>query len=400
MNRVSLLRNSKYTFGIWHTASDSKQAGGLCCLAVASEGAGICHIRRFYDAIMMHAYFIMRECVGIYNKIPYMADREKMDEVCRRRRQTVKYRGIRNVVAAMAVLCLIGCGDGREDAGGVEALQKEETAEKETEFEPVTEEEPGGEQTALAVKEESENKEEEAKEEELLPLELSSEDWGLGFGEAGTQPTGNAAVSALKPYHAYYMGEENEKIFYLTFDCGYENGNTEPILDALKKHQTPATFFVVGHFLESAPELVKRMAAEGHAVGNHTWHHPDMATVSQEAVFRKELEDVEKLFREITGKELARYYRPPAGKCVEENLKMAKELGYDTIFWSLAYVDWEEDAQPSHEEAFDKLTGRIHPGAVVLLHNTSQTNGEILDELLTRWEEMGYEMRPLSELVE
>ena len=178
-----------------------------------------------------------------------------------------------------------------------------------------------------------------------------------------------------------------------------ENGNTEPILDALKKHSVPATFFVVGHFLETEPELVKRMAQEGHAVGNHTWHHYDIDTLDQET-FQAELEDVAKLFQELTGKELSPYYRPPEGKCGIYNLKMAEELGYSTIFWSLAYVDWDTNNQPSHEAALDKLTSRIHPGAVVLLHNTSQTNGEILDELLTKWEEMGYTFSPLSELTE
>lgn len=229
-------------------------------------------------------------------------------------------------------------------------------------------------------------------------LTLSSEDWGLSFGEQGTQPNGNALPEDLAWYDAYYVGDDSEKVIYLTFDCGYENGNTEPILDALKKHDAQATFFVVGHFLETAPDLVKRMTQEGHAVGNHTYHHLDMPTISDEETFRKELDDVADLFREITGEELSSYYRPPQGKCNVNNLKMAQKLGYHTIFWSLAYVDWNQDDQPSHDEAFDKLTTRIHPGAVVLLHNTSSTNGEILDELLTKWEEMGYTFRPLSEL--
>lgn len=223
--------------------------------------------------------------------------------------------------------------------------------------------------------------------------------WGLGFGEPGTQPVGNASVQELAQYDAYFMGNDSDQVIYLTFDCGYENGNTEPILDALKKHSVPATFFVVGHFLETEPELVKRMAQEGHAVGNHTWHHYDIDTLDQET-FQAELEDVAKLFQELTGKELSPYYRPPEGKCGIYNLKMAEELGYSTIFWSLAYVDWDTNNQPSHEAALDKLTSRIHPGAVVLLHNTSQTNGEILDELLTKWEEMGYTFSPLSELTE
>ena len=231
-------------------------------------------------------------------------------------------------------------------------------------------------------------------EEKLTPEGIG---WGLSFGDSSAQPTGNASPQELALYDAYFMKEGDEKVIYLTFDCGYENGNTEKILDALKAHNAPATFFVVGHFLETEPEIVNRMAEEGHAVGNHTYHHYDINTLDGEE-FRKELEDVETLFHEITGKELSPYYRPPEGKCGTTNLKLAKDLGYVTCFWSLAYVDWDPDKQPTHEAALDKLTARIHPGAIVLLHNTSQTNGEILDELLTKWEEMGYTFAPLSDL--
>ena len=229
---------------------------------------------------------------------------------------------------------------------------------------------------------------------------LESENWGLGFGKEGQKPTGNATMEELKKYNAYYCAEGEEKVLYLTFDCGYENGNTEPILDALKKHNAQATFFVVGHFLESAPDIVKRMVEEGHTVGNHTYHHPDMSRISDKASFQKEMEDVASLFQEITGTGLSMYYRPPQGKYSTSNLQMAKEMGYSTFFWSLAYVDWNQDDQPSHEHAFEKLTGRIHPGAIVLLHSTSKTNGEIMDELLTKWEEMGYTFRPLSDFTE
>lgn len=227
---------------------------------------------------------------------------------------------------------------------------------------------------------------------------LEGENWGLGFGGEGQKPTGNAAAEELKKYNAYFCGEGQEKVIYLTFDCGYENGNTEKILDALHKHNAKATFFVVGHFLESAPDLVKRMKEEGHMVGNHTWRHPDMDTIAEEAKFREELDLVAAKYKEITGEELNHFYRPPQGKYNLNNLAMAKKLGYQTIFWSLAYVDWNVDAQPTKEEAFSKLTGRVHPGAVVLLHNTSKTNGEILDELLTKWEEMGYHFGTLEDL--
>lgn len=222
--------------------------------------------------------------------------------------------------------------------------------------------------------------------------------WGLSFPEEGQPPVANASMDELARFDTYYAQDTEEKRIYLTFDCGYENGNTEKILDALKKHNAKATFFVVGHFLESAPELVKRMSEEGHAVGNHTWHHYDMDTIAEEAKFREELETVADKYREITGQELNHFYRPPQGKYNLDNLAMARKMGYKTIFWSLAYVDWNVDAQPSKEEAFSKLTGRVHPGAVVLLHNTSKTNGEILDELLTKWEQMGYRFGTLEDL--
>ncbi len=235
----------------------------------------------------------------------------------------------------------------------------------------------------------------------VFSIVMKSEDWGIGFGGVaeGEQPTGNVSAEELKKYDAYFLGNKEEKVIYLTFDCGYENGYTEAILDALKKHNAPATFFVVGHYVESAPDLLKRMVADGHTVGNHTYHHPDMTAISDLASFQKEVDDVANAFQETTGTDMAMYYRPPQGKYSTQNLSMAQKLGYSTFFWSLAHVDWNVDNQPSHEDSLNKLTKRIHPGAIVLLHNTSKTNSEILDELLTKWEEMGYRFGTLEELL-
>ena len=224
--------------------------------------------------------------------------------------------------------------------------------------------------------------------------------WGLSFQAEGQTPVGNATAEELAQYDAWYADPSGEKILYLTFDAGYENGCTAPILDTLKKHQVPAAFFVVGHFLETSPELVKRMVNEGHTVANHTFHHPDMSKISSLEAFQSELCQTEALYERITGQPMAKYYRPPQGKYSVSNLKMAKELGYQTFFWSLAYVDWYQDDQPSKEEAFEKLLGRIHPGAIILLHSTSSTNAEILDELLTKWKEMGYAFGTLADLCE
>ena len=222
--------------------------------------------------------------------------------------------------------------------------------------------------------------------------------WGLSFQEEGKRPAGNASIDDLKQYNAYYASDTDQKIIYLTFDAGYENGNTPAILDALKKHQAPAVFFVVGNFIKDNPDLIRRILAEGHIIGNHTMTHPDLPQISSMGAFQKELQDVEELYTSLTGEAMTKFYRPPRGIYSTENLSMAKELGYSTFFWSLAYVDWIQDQQPSREEAFQKLLTRIHPGAIVLLHNTSSTNAEILDELLTRWGEMGYEFHSLKEL--
>lgn len=225
---------------------------------------------------------------------------------------------------------------------------------------------------------------------------LPTGSWGLSF--SGGTPKGPATQAQLGRFDGAYVGNTEEKVIYLTFDAGYENGCTGKILDVLKAHQVPAAFFLAGNYLQKNPDLVARMAKEGHIVGNHTMHHYDMRKLSEEATFRAELEGIEALYRQITGQELPKFYRPPQGLYSEENLKMAQKLGYKTVFWSLAYADWDNSRQPTAEFALEKLNSRIHNGAVVLLHSTSTTNASILDELLTGWERQGYRFAPITEL--
>ena len=225
-------------------------------------------------------------------------------------------------------------------------------------------------------------------------------DWGLSFQAEGAPPVGNASASELAQYGAYYVGDATQPVIYLTFDAGYESGDTPAILDALKKHNAPACFFVVSNYIESAPELVQRMVSEGHLVGNHTATHPDMSQIADADAFAAELRTVEEQFSALTGQELPKFYRPPQGKYSVENLQQAQALGYTTVFWSLAYVDWYADNQPTAEQAFQKLIPRIHNGAILLLHSTSHTNAQILDELLTRYEDLGYRFGSLTELTQ
>ena len=227
---------------------------------------------------------------------------------------------------------------------------------------------------------------------------LAAGSWGLSFRKEGYAPKGPATTQELAQFDAAFLGDTTNKRIYLTFDSGYENGCTEKILDILKKHHVPAAFFLVGNYIERNPELVKRMISDGHIVGNHTMHHYDMSRIKEKENFEKELTDLETLYKEVTGQEMEKYYRPPQGIYSQENLEMASALGYKTLFWSLAYVDWNNQSQPTREQAMSKLLPRIHNGAVVLLHSTSQTNAEVLDEVLTEWKKMGYSFGDISEI--
>ncbi len=233
---------------------------------------------------------------------------------------------------------------------------------------------------------------------QLSKAVLPTGSWGLSFRQEGQTPIGPAGADVLKTMDAAYVGNTEEKVLYLTFDAGYENGCTEKILDTLQEHDVKAAFFLVGNYIEKNGDLVRRMVSEGHIVGNHTMHHPDMSRLSDKAAFSRELTQLEDLFQSVTGTELPKFYRPPQGLYSQQNLQLAKELGYKTVFWSLAYADWNNNAQPTKEQAFAKLLPRTHNGAVILLHSTSKTNAEILGELLTHWKNAGYRFETIDAL--
>lgn len=229
-------------------------------------------------------------------------------------------------------------------------------------------------------------------------LASNTTSWGLSFSTPNEVPRGNATAEELLNYNAYFTGDTNEKKVYLTFDVGYEAGYTNSILDTLKNHNVKAAFFIVGNVFDSNPELIKRMNDEGHIIANHTLTHPNMSKMSTFEDFKAQIIPNEEKFKNITGQEMKKYYRPPQGIYNTQNLEDAKNLGYTTVFWSVAYVDWERDNQPTHEKAMSTLTKRVHNGAIILLHSTSKTNMEILDEFLTTLENDGYSFGTLDEL--
>ena len=209
--------------------------------------------------------------------------------------------------------------------------------------------------------------------------------------------------SVIEGYDAWYIDpnrrdEEDEKILYLTFDAGYENGNVEKILDTLKEENVPGAFFLLGHIIRKNTELVKRMSEEGHLVCNHTENHADMTRCSKEEM-EKNLSELERVYNECTGKKMEKLFRFPEGRYDEEHLSYARDLGYKTFFWSLAYADWDNGKQMNPEKAKKILLDNTHNGAIILLHPTSETNAEILPDLIKEWRLMGYRFGSLSDLI-
>ncbi len=216
--------------------------------------------------------------------------------------------------------------------------------------------------------------------------------WYFKKNDDHTCPPLDAGLSYITQYDGYYAdtdASDDDPVIYLTFDAGYENGNVARVLDTLKHHNAHATFFVLSHLIEAEPALVRRMAAEGHLVCNHTAKHPDLTTVSAERCLT-ELEALERQYKDCVGLDMPHYFRPPEGRFNRAVLETVQKAGYKTIFWSLAYPDWDNDAQPDPKTSQKLLLDHTHNGMVLLLHPTSATNAEILDALLEAWEDMGY----------
>lgn len=217
-----------------------------------------------------------------------------------------------------------------------------------------------------------------------------------------SQPSLDTQFRFIEHYQCYYINKNAEasgdKVLYLTFDAGYENGNIAKILDTLKKEEVCGAFFVLENLIKSNTELIRRMANEGHLVCNHTMKHHDMSKCHDSAAFAEELNGLHTLCADVAGVEMAKLYRPPEGRFSEENLRFADEAGYKTILWSFAYADWDNNKQPSEEYAKEKILSNTHNGAVILLHPTSATNAAILEELIIEWKKQGYRFGSLNEL--
>ena len=236
-----------------------------------------------------------------------------------------------------------------------------------------------------------------------VSAESSAVNWYCTRAKDHRQPRADAMLSCVEQYGGYYIDHKHtdpnaqEKVVYLTFDAGYENGNVEKILDVLKTENVSGAFFILGHLPEAYPDLVRRMAAEGHLVCNHTYTHKDM-TGQGVSSLEGELCRLESACRDLCDVEVAKYFRPPEGKFDPEMLSEAQRLGYRTVFWSFAYADWDNRNQPDAAAAKKKILDNIHNGAVILLHPTSATNAAILQDVITELKSQGYRFGTLDEL--
>lgn len=200
----------------------------------------------------------------------------------------------------------------------------------------------------------------------------------------------------LSKYNGAYLGDTSKKVVYLTFDEGYENGYTGKILDVLKKNKVKAAFFVTGHYIDSAKDLVKRMQREGHIIGNHTDKHPTMPLISVDRM-KQEIDKLADKYAEVTGEDMV-YFRPPKGAFSERSLKLTSDLGYKTIFWSYAYADWDTSKHLSEDTIFKKYMDNLHNGEIILMHAVSKENANVLDRIIKATKQKGYEFKTLDDI--
>ncbi|MBE3596457.1 MAG: delta-lactam-biosynthetic de-N-acetylase [Hydrogenibacillus sp.] len=228
--------------------------------------------------------------------------------------------------------------------------------------------------------------------------ETTAYHWGFKKSKGGKPPSiaEEGYADLVDRYGALFYDADGGRALYLTFDNGYENGQTARILDVLKEKHVRATFFVTGHYVKDQPELLRRMVQEGHLIGNHSWSHPDMSAQSVETI-RREIVRVNEAVARLTPQRTTRYFRPPRGVFSERVLRTVKDLGMETIFWSVAYKDWERDVVRGADYAYRNVMNQLHPGAVILLHSVSKDNADALARIIDDARAAGYTFRSLDD---
>ncbi len=231
----------------------------------------------------------------------------------------------------------------------------------------------------------------------VIPINSSSFGWGFKKNDNHEQPYIGTYQKEIEDTNSYYVGDKDTKQVFLTFDAGYDNGNMIKILDVLSEKDIIATFFITGDFLERFSDLVIEMSNRGHIIGNHTWSHSNISLLGKNQIY-DEIQKVENKYKELTGKTIDKYFRPPAGVFNNKSLKIIKSIGYSTIFWSVAYKDWETNNQGNIDKAVNSVIENLHNGAIILLHTVSSDNVIALPKIIDEIRNQGYEINSINNL--
>lgn len=224
-----------------------------------------------------------------------------------------------------------------------------------------------------------------------------SYDWYFRPNETHARPELMPEAAFLSSYDSVITIGPDEKVIFLTFDAGFDNGNMAKILDTLQEKKVPAAFFVDGNFVKTQESLVKRICSEGHILGNHTLSHADMSTLTDFQKYKEQIEGWNKLVTAAGGKQ-SDFFRFPCGRFSETALKFNERLGLKSVFWSFAYFDWDTENQPDRKAALNKILSRTHNGCIMLLHSVSSTNAELLPDLIDKLRSEGYQFKSLNDI--
>ena len=231
----------------------------------------------------------------------------------------------------------------------------------------------------------------------IVPISGNSYGWGFKKNNNHITPEIGIYKNEIKDTNTYYVGDETKKEVFITFDAGYDNGNLIKILEILDAKKVEATFFITGDFLNRFSDLVVEINNRGHIVGNHTWSHKNITTLSKYEL-QEEIEKVENKYYELTGNIMRKYFRPPAGVFNNVSLKTINELGYTTLFWSIAYKDWENNASGNIDKSIDSVINNLHNGAIILLHTVSDNNVLALPMIIDKIRSSGYEIKSIDKI--
>lgn len=236
----------------------------------------------------------------------------------------------------------------------------------------------------------------------ITPISISAQNnntYGWGYRKNNNHKTPEIGIyqDIINGTNTIFINETCPKTVYLTFDAGYDNGMFKDILKVLRKKNVKATFFITGDFVKRFPELTLQLLYDGHTIGNHSYHHLNITKLT-DIELKKDLNELEEAFYKLTNTKMSNFFRPPEGVFNKKALQTLTSLGYTTVFWSIAYRDWQNNNQLQDNECVKKILDNLHPGAIILLHTVSKNNRDNLEAIIEGIINQGYQIDTLEQI--